>query len=164
MLERLARPLGFTENELFTLAGYLASYRELSHFDTIVDKDKIDNVGEMIKQARAMRSLTLQELATRSGISASQLGRIEKGHRAPSGRMLKRLAQPLGFTENELFTLAGYLTSYSSVAAQVCMAHNTRFLDPYVVLVLSGEPIRIQRAVITILGLLKKISASIPKE
>jgi len=35
--------------------------------------------GRLIRQQRAMIPLTLQELAIRSGISPSQLGRVERG-------------------------------------------------------------------------------------
>jgi len=44
-----------------------------------------------------------------AGVSASHLGRIERGERFPSGSVLRRIAGPLGFEEDELFTLAGYL-------------------------------------------------------
>ena len=76
-----------------------------------MDTSSRDNLGEVIRQQRVMMSLTLQELSAKAGVSASHLGRIERGERFPSARILRRIAQPLGFEENELFTLAGYLSA-----------------------------------------------------
>jgi transcriptional regulator with XRE-family HTH domain len=111
-----------------------------------------------------MTSLTLGELAQRSGISASHLGRIERGERFPSARILRRLAQPLGFAENELFALAGYLSSSPSAVAEEGPVYTARRLDPYVAKVLSQEPVEVQRAVISILSILRSMATSMTKE
>jgi transcriptional regulator with XRE-family HTH domain len=42
-------------------------------------------------------------------VSISHLGRIENAQRYPSTNILRKIAQPLGLDENELFNLAGYL-------------------------------------------------------
>ena len=68
------------------------------------------NLGRILKQQRLMIPLTLAKLATISGISSSHLGRIERGERFPSAHILRKMAKPLGFEEDELFTLAGYLS------------------------------------------------------
>ena len=109
-------------------------------------------------------SLTLGELAGRSGVSASHLGRIERGERFPSGRILRRLAKPLGFGENELFALAGYLSPQATGVAEESPAYAGRRLDPYVARMLSQEPVDVQRAVIGILSILKSIASSLTKE
>ena len=75
------------------------------------DTDR-NNLGEIIRQQRITVSLTLQQLAGMSGVSASHLGRIERGERFPSASILRKVAQPLGFEEDELFTLAGYLSPH----------------------------------------------------
>jgi len=120
--------------------------------------------GEIIRQQRVMMSLTLGELAKKSLVSASHLGRIERGERFPSARILRRLAKPLDFEENELFALAGYLSSRSLSVAEESPAYAGRRLDPYVAKVLSQESVEMQRAVIGILSILKSIATSTTKE
>ena len=118
-------------------------------------------LGEILRQQRVMMSLTLGELAERSGVSASHLGRIERGERFPSARILRRLAKPLGFEENELFTLADYLTpAQSGVAEEGASYIADRRLDPYVARMLAQEPVDVQRAVIGVLSILKSLAAS----
>jgi len=100
-----------------------------------------------------MAPLTLQELARASGVSASHLARVERGERFPSARILRKIAQPLGLTESELFIIADYLPSEPSTDAP-----SVGQLDPYVAAVLSREPVEIQRAVITILTVMKSMA------
>jgi transcriptional regulator with XRE-family HTH domain len=102
-----------------------------------------------------MVPLTLRELATTSGVSASHLGRIERGERFPSARILRKIAQPLGASENELLTLAGYLSPQPPSGAE---RPSVGQLDPYVASVLSQEPVEIQRGVVTILTVLKSMA------
>jgi len=61
------------------------------------DSEQIGELGRIIRQQRLMLPLTLQEVAAMSGISASHLGRIERGGRFPSARVLRKIARPLGF-------------------------------------------------------------------
>ncbi|MDP6501613.1 MAG: helix-turn-helix transcriptional regulator [Dehalococcoidales bacterium] len=42
-------------------------------------------------------SITLRELAAASNVSASHLGRIERGECFPSAHVLQRISDPLGF-------------------------------------------------------------------
>ena len=123
-----------------------------------------NDFGEILRQQRVLMSLTLGELAEKSGVSSSHLGRIERGERFPSARILRRLAKPLGFEENELFALAGYLSPRSPGIAEESPAYVDRRVDPYVAKVLSQEPVEVQRAVIGILSILKSIAASMTKE
>ena len=109
-------------------------------------------------------SLTLQELAARSGVSASHLGRIERGERFPSAHILQKIARPLAFEEDELFTLAGYLSPQSPMIAERNQPYGSERLDPYVARVLAQEPIETQRAVIGILTILKSIAKGTSKE
>ncbi len=102
-----------------------------------------------------MMSLTLQELADRSGISPSYLGRIERSERFPSAGVLKKIARPLNFDINELFTLAGYLPPQSNNKSELQSNSSDGELDPYVYWILSQEPIEVQRAVISILAVVK---------
>ena len=125
----------------------------------------INNLGRILKQQRLMVPLTLQELATTSNVSASHLGRIERGERFPSARILRKIAKPLGFDEDEIFTLAGFLSPVGpGVAEERYPSYGNRQLDPYVAKILSDEPIEVQRAVIGILTMLKSVAKGIPKE
>jgi len=123
-----------------------------------------NGLGKLIKQQRISIPLTLQELAAKSGVSPSHLGRIERGERFPSAHILRRIASPLGFEENELFTLAGYLSLQSPGINETDLPRRSEGLDPYVGRVLGQEPVEIQRAVIGILTMLKSIARSIGKE
>jgi transcriptional regulator with XRE-family HTH domain len=116
------------------------------------------DLGKIIKQQRITTPLTLQELAQASGVSSSHLGRIERGERFPSARILRKIAKPLGFDEDELFTLAGFLSPQTSGVGENSTSYSARQLDPYVAKMLAEETPEIQRSVIGILSLLKSIA------
>jgi len=121
--------------------------------------DNRNDLGKILKQRRAMMSLTLCELSVRSGVSSSHLDRIEMWERFPSAHVLRKIAKPLGFDENELFTLAGYLSSQPFNAEP-----SGGRLDPYVAKVLSEEPVEVQRVVVGILSILKGMANGIATE
>jgi len=129
-----------------------------------MDNSYKNHLGRIIKQRRVTVPLTLQELAAGSSVSPSHLGRIERGERYPSARILRRIAEPLGFDEDELFTLAGYLSPQPPGIAEGSPEYSGSRLDPYVASVLAREPIDVQRAVIGILTILKSLARSISKE
>ena len=116
------------------------------------------NLGQIIRQQRITVPLTLQQLASMSGVSASHLGRIERGERFPSASILRKVAQPLGFEENELFILAGYLSPQTPRIAEAGPGYRGGRLAPYVARALAEEPIEVQHAVIGILSILKSIA------
>ena len=122
------------------------------------------NFGRILKQQRISLPLTLRELSTMAGVSTSHLGRIERGERFPSGSVLRKIAGPLGFEEDELFTLAGYLSPHPPSVAESRPQYGRGDLDPYVARVLAQEPIDVQRAVIGILSILSSIAKSTTKE
>ncbi len=123
-----------------------------------------NHLGEILKQQRIALSLTLQQLAAKSGVSASHLGRMERGERFPSAHILQKIARPLSFEEDELFMLAGYLSPQSPMVAEKSPIYGQDRLDPYVARVLAQEPIEMQRAVIGILTILKSIARGTGKE
>ena len=129
-----------------------------------MDKDYSNHLGGIIKQRRVTVPLTLQELATKAGVSSSHLGRIERGERYPSASVLRKIAKPLDFEEDELFTLADYLSPQPPGIAEGNPEYSGKRLDPYVASVLAREPVDVQRAVIGILTILKSIAKSISKE
>jgi transcriptional regulator with XRE-family HTH domain len=129
-----------------------------------MDNSNMDNLGKIIRRQRIMMSLTLGELAARSEVSSSHLGRIERGERFPSARILRRIAKPLGFEENELFTLAGYLSAHVPSIGEEAPSYSAGRLDPYVASVLSRESVEVQRGVIGLLTILKSIAKGMTKE
>ncbi len=123
-----------------------------------------NNLGEIIRRRWVIVPLTLQELDAMSSVSPSHLGRIENGGRFPSARILRRIAKPLGFEEDELFALAGYLSPHNPSVAEARQEYSGGQLDPYVARVLAQEPVDVQRAIIGILTMLKSIAKSTAKE
>ena len=59
---------------------------------------------------------------------------------------------------NELFSLAGYLSHEPSRIAEESPAYSREHLDPYVASMLAREPAEVQRAIIGILSMLKSIA------
>lgn len=129
-----------------------------------MNKNNEANLGEIIKQQRVIMSLTLQELAAKAEVSSSHLGRIERGERFPSAHVLRKIAKPLGFEENELFALAGYLSLQTPSLNDGSVSYGGGRLDPYVARVLSQEPVDVQRSIIGILTILKSIAKSVDTE
>jgi transcriptional regulator with XRE-family HTH domain len=130
----------------------------LANYNNSMDYGNND-LGRILKQQRITVPLTLQELAKASSVSSSHLGRIERGERFPSARILRKIAKPLGFNEDELFTLAGFLSPQNSVVAEDDSSrYSGRQLDPYVAKMLAEEPVEVQRAVVGILSLIKSIA------
>ena len=123
-----------------------------------------NDLGKIIKQQRITVPLTLQELTAKSGVSSSHLGRIERGERFPSAHVLRKIARPLGFEEDELLTLAGYLSPQPHRIAEENPSYSSGRVDPYVARVLAQEPVEVQRTVIGILTILKSLARSIAKE
>ncbi|MDD4876845.1 MAG: helix-turn-helix transcriptional regulator [Dehalococcoidales bacterium] len=129
-----------------------------------MNEGNTNNLGRIIKQQRITLPLTLQELTAKSGVSSSHLGRIERGERFPSAHVLRKIAGPLGFEEDELLILAGYLSSQPHRIAEESLGYGSGRIDPYVAKVLAQEPVEVQRSVIGILSILKSISKSATKE
>jgi len=123
--------------------------------------NKRNELGKTLKIQRLSIPLTLQELAVLSKVSSSHLGRIERGERFPSGHVLRKIAKPLRFEEDELFQLAGYLSSRETAEKKEVVSGR---LDPAVAGILAEEPVEVQRAVIGILSVLKGIAKGITKE
>ena len=134
----------------------------LANDNTVMDSSRSDFI-KMLRQRRVMMSLTRADLAIGSGVSPSHIGRIEAGERFPSARILRKLAGPLGFEENELFALAGYLSPRPSGIAEERPAYIAG-LDPYVARMLAQEPVDVQRVAIDILTILKSLARSKTEE
>jgi transcriptional regulator with XRE-family HTH domain len=119
------------------------------------------SIGKLIKQRRIYIPMTLLELSVKIGVSQTHLWRIEKGERFPSAQVIQKLAEPLGFEENELLVLAGLLSKPDLKEGEVGKnSFSAHRLDPLVAQTLACESVEVQRAVIGILSLLKHISHS----
>ena len=118
-----------------------------------------EHVGRLIKQYRVMSELTVRQLSETSRVSPSHLSRIERGERFPSAHILSKIAQPLGLTEGELFTYAGYLSPQSQTTPEG--KTDIRKLDPYVARMLSEEPVEVQHTVMAILNILKSVAGGL---
>ena len=121
-----------------------------------MNTDEKNDLGRMIKRQRNLLSLTLSELAVKSGVSASHLGRIERGERFPSGHILRRIAKPLELDESQLLIVAGCLSPQRSSEE-----NNIGQLDPYVAKILSEEPVNMQQAVVSLVMIVKAIAKSL---
>jgi len=117
-----------------------------------------NTLGKTIKQRRIALSLALQELAAKSGVSASYLGRIERAN------ILQKIAKPLGFEEHDLLILTRYLSPQSSMIVEKNLTYGSERLDPYVAKVLAQEPVEVQRVVLGILTILKSIARNMGKK
>lgn len=59
--------------------------------------------GQNFKQIRKRMNVTQEELAKRTNISRSYLSDIENGNKNPSIQTVKKLADKLGISVNDLF-------------------------------------------------------------
>ena len=141
----------------------ILDFCHLANYTLIMRDISTNELGKIIKQQRLSIPLTLQELTAKSGVSSSHLGRIERGERFPSAHVLRKIARPLGFEENELFTLANYLPPQAHRIAEEGPSYSGRRVDPYVSRVLAQEPVDVQRTVIGILAILKSMAKGVAK-
>jgi len=86
---------------------------------------------------------------------------MESGSRFPSARVLAQIAKPLGFTESELLVLAGYMSPNPGVLREDCEEYVVGRLDARVARVLAQEPVEVQRAVVAMLPILRRIAKEI---
>lgn len=99
--------------------------------------DSMCTLGEKVKERRKAKGWRLRNLSEESGVSITFLARIERGERFPSAAVLRKIAKPLGFTEVELFKMAGYLSRDDSderverIKGEVkeALAHLSRVID-----------------------------------
>jgi len=67
--------------------------------------------GSYLKSVREGKGLTLNQLATYSGISNAQISRIENGHRGvPKPESIRKLAEALKVPYEEMMEAAGYIS------------------------------------------------------
>jgi transcriptional regulator with XRE-family HTH domain len=64
-----------------------------------------ERVGLKLRRLREERGISVEELAKKSGISATTIRVVERGAREARGDTVARLAQPLGLTFDEVWGL-----------------------------------------------------------
>lgn len=64
------------------------------------------SLGQALKQLRKKQGLTLAELAEQTNSHVGNLSRIERGMARPSLDLLYRLAEALGFSITDIFSVA----------------------------------------------------------
>ena len=151
------------EDTVLCLSATLDCTHLTTHNNDVVSNSS-DSLARILKTRRTLIALTIRELAAQSGVTTSHLSRIEKGNRFPSAHVLRKIAKPLGFEENELFMLAGFLSPRSRTTAEDSPTYVYEWLDPHVVKILSQEPVETQRVVVGIMSILKSIAKSLKKE
>ncbi|HEX5166234.1 MAG TPA: helix-turn-helix domain-containing protein [Thermomicrobiales bacterium] len=67
-------------------------------------------IGPAIRRLRRMNGLTLDDLASQAGISASHLSRLERGQTLPSFQVLSDIAHVLGADVDEFVRLETEVT------------------------------------------------------
>ena len=63
-------------------------------------------LGKLVKDARTEKGMTQAALAEQAGISATEVGKIERGEKEPAQDVLKRMAKALGITQKSLLDAA----------------------------------------------------------
>ena len=64
-----------------------------------------EQLGLELRWMREERGLSVEELAEKSGISATTIRAVERGTREALGDTIAKLAKPLGFTFDEVWSL-----------------------------------------------------------
>jgi transcriptional regulator with XRE-family HTH domain len=64
-----------------------------------------ERVGLKLRRLREERGITVEELAEKSGISATTIRVVERGAREARGETVAKLAKPLGLTFEEVWRL-----------------------------------------------------------
>jgi transcriptional regulator with XRE-family HTH domain len=77
----------------------------------------VAELGELVKRQRERTKMSLREVATTTGVSASTLSRVENGVGTPDSATLARLAQWLGVPLERL--MSGSLLAHPEAAEPV---------------------------------------------
>ena len=87
-------------------------------------------LGTLVKEARTEAGLSQAALAAKvDGLSAADIGKIERGEKVPSQAVIKNLAKALGVTQTSLlnaYDVAGKSTSAASAKASSSKASSAK--------------------------------------
>ena len=79
-------------------------------------EDLMERMGRRIRAARSAAQLTQESLAERADLHPSYVGQLERGHREPSLKAVKKVADALGL---EFHTLFAPLDSDGAASAEI---------------------------------------------
>jgi transcriptional regulator with XRE-family HTH domain len=72
-----------------------------------MDQQKLDRaIGRRLKTLRTQAGMTLNELATRSGVSRAMIGRVERAQSSATAALLNKLCAALDVTLSDVVALA----------------------------------------------------------
>ncbi|KXZ20112.1 XRE family transcriptional regulator [Bacillus nakamurai] len=78
----------------------------------------MESFGKQLRTLREKRKMTVNQLATYSGVSAAGISRIENGKRGvPKPATIKKLAEALKIPYEELMKKAGYIETVQETRA-----------------------------------------------
>ncbi len=78
----------------------------------VIEKEKLNKLGEYIKKIREMKNLGTNQLAKKIGFNASNITKLEKGEMATAHPIiLQKIAKALKIDYKDLYSILGYLTS-----------------------------------------------------
>lgn len=89
-----------------------------------------NDFGSFLKKYREEHNLTLRDLNKITGISYSQLGKIERGENNPSRQTVLNVAKSLNLPEDELLIMAGYVPAEDSKQVMVMVSGKQIYLTP----------------------------------
>ena len=68
---------------------------------------RVENLGDYLREQRLGAQLTLRQLADQAGVSNPYLSQIERGLRKPSAEVLQQIAKALRISAEQLYVRAG---------------------------------------------------------
>ncbi len=104
-------------------------------------------IGPAIRRLRRMNGLTLDDLASQAGISASHLSRLERGQTLPSFQVLSDIAHVLGADVDEFVRLESEVTKRDAEFREILDA---RGIPDDIQQELMSSSIELRRALIDI--------------
>lgn len=81
-------------------------------------------IGPAIRRLRRMNGLTLDELSSQAGISASHLSRLERGQTLPSFQVLSDIAHVLNTDVDDFVRLESEVTDLDAKFGEILDARN----------------------------------------
>lgn len=87
------------------------------------------NLGQHLRSLRKNRGLTLTELAKQSGVSHPYISQVENDKFKPSPEILRKIAEPLGVSYEQLLHYAGYIEGVLLGSSKEINLSNLNSLD-----------------------------------
>jgi len=80
----------------------------------------VSNIGKFIKELREKKGFSQRQLAYLSGVSNTEISRIENGERKkPDIEILQKIARPLGVNYKTLYVVAGYVKNEDNIDGKI---------------------------------------------